>query len=511
MDQENKLVSAEVKESATEQPVVEKVVLEQDPVEVTGSNEDLTVAQIREAILNIPNVDIDELDKVVENYPKIEATKGEEGKVWVASYFEGIKALLQGSSLSEAVNRSNSVWRQKVEHEGAKLGISKPVYKDIESGEISGERALDLVARSTDLGTTVTVPLWHTGIWITLRTPTEQDMINLDARISGEKIALGRYTSGMIFSNTSVYTASYAINFVLERVVDSSIKNLTVDNLKKIIKITDIPTLLWGMAYAVHPNGYDYARACSSNPGKCQHVVRGKINLGKLFWTDTDSLTPWQRKHMSDRTGKFTSDDLLKYEKEHRRGSDRVFYLTGGYIKGKRIGIKLKVPNIKEYERAGFRWVDDIVNTATEAVRADSKTTDLDELIFNNAKTTILRQYAHWVSEFLVYTEGNEDSHVTIKDKETMESILSSISSNDAYYERFTDEIRKYIEDSTMALIAIPKYPCPVCGGEQHTDVGGELGGKSHPHLLPIDVLHTFFILLDQHTFKVLVSRQTSL
>lgn len=481
---------AEVKEENTEpRPKVE---LGSSPIKsLLETSHELTQAEIDQKHLSLLNVNIGELDRLSENYPRFDATDNVTSRAWLAGYTSGMRNLPKGDSFSDSVEREGSAWRQKVEYNGAYLGAGRPRFGDNSSNVISGERALMKVSSMLGLGSMVQIPLWHTGIWVSIKAPTEASLLELERRIANEKIRLGRYTNGMVFSNTSVYTVSYVVNFVLEHVYDASVKNISQDSLKDLIKTTDIPTLVWGLACAIYPNGYDYSRPCTTNPSECQHIVNGVLNIAKLFWTDNDSLSTYQRKHMQRRQDKFTKEELDRYEQEHVRGGVYRINLS------ENLNVTLRVPTIAQYETSGFAWVEGIVELLEGSLGVSLRGEERDDYIVDQGRLTALRQYSHWVKNI----EAGDD---LIEDTETTEELLGLLSSDQELADSFFEKVGQYIDDSTVSLIAIPKYDCPACGGEQH----GDVHDLRHPHLLPIDAVSVFFTLLDQLIYKALTKRR---
>lgn len=467
-----------------------KVEVEQSPIK-SLLDDHVTPDQVNQEYLNLLNVNMKELTALTDNYPNMEGDKSLKGRLWVASFDESIKHLVKSDTHTNSVERDGSEWRQKVDIDGDKIGPGRPRFGSSSSNVISGERALMKASSVLGLGSMVQIPLWHTGIWVSIKAPSEASLLELERRMANEKVSLGRYASGMIFSNTSVYSVSYAVNFVLNHIYDSTAKNITQDALKNIIKVTDIPTLIWGMVCAIYPNGYKYARPCTTNPAECQHIVRGMLNVAKLFWVDNASLNEQQRRHMQRRTEKFGEEELERYENQHVRGGRRTITLREGL----RVG--LRVPTVAQYENSGFAWVDGIVKLLEGSLGVSLRGQERDDYILDQGRLTALRQYGHWVEHIEV-----EDD--VIEDLETTEELLAMLSSNEELTDSFYEEIGKFIDDSTLALIAIPKYDCPACGGEQH----GDVHDKRHPHLLPLDVVRVFFTLHGQRIYEALMHRR---
>jgi hypothetical protein len=88
--------------------------------------------------------------------------------------------------------------------------------------------------------------------------------------------------------------------------------------------------------------------------------------------------------------------------------------------------------------------------------------------------------------------ESMEAGTDSIDDPDTLEQTLDVLSSNDEYRRIFFDETKKFIEDSTIAIIAIP-----VTENAEISDL------PRFPHLLPIDVMSVFFILLVQRCMQI--------
>lgn len=436
--------------------------------------------------LSLLGGDAFDLNELIDSYPNLNSTGDATTRQWAQELKLGQATLLRGNPLAASLERPDSDWRQFVAYENEKLGASRPKFGD--GGTVlTGERAILRVAAATGLGSIVQVPLWHTGIWLSFKSPPESAILELERRINNDKTTLGRLTNGMIFSNTSVYQNSYLLNFAFQYVFDTNAKELNIDYLKSIIKVTDIPTILWGLGLAIYPNGYPYVQACANTDGSCSHLIRELLDLGKLIFTDNRALTEWQRKRMTQRKIRMTDDDIKRYETEHTHGGIKLVELTPT------VSMSLRTPSIESYESSGFSWIESIVQMMENAFQVPLKGQERDEYITQQGRLTTMRQYGHWVGEVLV-----PDTEIS-NDRETIEGLAGLFSSDEVIRNRFIEEIGKFIDGATISVVALPKHNCPACQFPQAPE-----SEKRHPHLIPLDVARVFFSLLYQRITKVL-------
>lgn len=429
--------------------------------------------------ISLLNVTMAELDEQLKRYPSTDFGRGEEGRRWATFITEAAPHLMSGSSYDKSVTREDSLWKQGAEYEGVDLVAKRPRLGGGDgSGKLSGERALLRVTSATGLGAVVQIPLWYTGIWVTIKAPGDDELLELNRRIAQEKIRLGRDTSGMVFSNESVYITAMVVNFALRRVYDASVKDITLSNLKNIIKVNDIPSLVWGLLCTIYPGGYPLARPCTADPTRCQHVVKETLNITKLLWVDNRALNEKQRKHMARRVNSFSLDEIEAYQEEHIRGVERTHRIND------EVKLLLKVPTITEYEEAGYSWVDGIVEMVDGAFDVPLRGQERESYITEQARVSVMRQYAHWVDKIIV---GDD----VIDDLETLEDIMNRWSSDEDITTGFITRVGEMIDDSVVSLIAVPRYNCPKCNHPSGVD-------HKHPHLIPLEMVRVFFTLLHQ-------------
>jgi hypothetical protein len=400
---------------------------------------------------------------------------------WIAAAGMGIHHQPRLDMYDKMSERDGSKWRQVIPFQGRALGVSKPKIDDGDMAVLKGEAALLRTQAYMGLGGQYRVPLWNSGFWITLKTPGEDAILELDRKLAEEKISLGRATAGLLFSNASVFIVDHVTQFVLAHMVSSTLKDSSRENIARRISIHDIQHMAWGMACSIWPNGFQYARAILGETPDKNKVVEGKINVSKLQWIDMGNLTDWQIKHMSNITiGAMTNDDLDRYQKEFTIRGERRIQLR------ENVHVNLGVPSIEEHLLSGQKWVNNIVTMTNRVFGMDQDDADRNQYVTNQGKATLLRQYGHWVKSV-------ELGNATVTDLETIEGQLDLFSADDVARDLIMNEVIKYAEDTTVAFIAVPTV-----------DEREEEKFPRMPHLLPIDALTTFFTLLRQKLPQIL-------
>lgn len=404
---------------------------------------------------------------------------------YVDAIGQGAMPMMRTDVLNDTTTREGSDWQQTVEYERMQYGLAQPRPDNGSGKEITGENAVLMIQKALGLGTRATVPLWHSGLWLTLNTPTDAELLNLERQIQEEKISLGKDTAGTLYSNNLVYIVRHVFRFILDHIHSSTLADSTPEKLSKLIRVTDLPTILWAMSCTIYPNGFDHSRPCTVNPDKCQHIAEGRINLAKLSFTDRSALTMKQKKHMANRIAKYTEEQILDYQNEGRIGDGKTFDLADS------VSVVLRIPTVEEYVESGMRWIDSIINIIEESLSASLGDKERDAYVAQHGRLASLRQYGHWVKKI---THGGS---VEITDRESIEDLLDKLSSSDDLVTIYLENIKDYISSSTVSIIAIPAYKCPNCQGQMSGD------DLRHPHLIQLDALMTFFTLKDLRLLRV--------
>jgi len=412
-----------------------------------------------------------------------------------------LDAIRRGSTLTSfdgsfvpTVEDEASDFTNNMEINGASIKPRLRQVSQVENQSLKGEAAVWQALSYLGQGSFFQVPLWHTGIWVTLRTPSDDALVELHRSMISDKIRFGRSDYGLPFSNVTTYTTDRLVDFVISHIDKNTLSAKTIPDgdLKKVIVSQDIPSLLWGLACSIYPQGFQYRRACTTDPEKCTHIVEELLALSELQFVNKNALTDWQRQHMFDRkAGSKSYDEVKHYISEMKALNRRVVKIKNN--QGLEMEICLKSPTVSSYVSAGYQWIGEIIEAVETVIEEDASSDDKEQLMIRHAQASSLRQYGHWVESFKFGTN-------TIEHYETILSLLKRLSADKAVREGIMDAVTKYINESTVSVIALPVYDCPACGTEQRD---GLFNIPGFVNLLPLDPQRLFFFLLVQRMEKM--------
>ncbi len=389
----------------------------------------------------------------------------------------------------KAVERDGSRWVQAPEHEGRKIFARQEFYENSPNAKLTGMQARVKHRNAVGLGGIFTVPQWHSGFWVTFRTPSENDLINLDRQLSEQKKKIGYWTQGVVYSSVDVFINQILFKFAMDHVVDASIENFEPDMIYGLLRTFDYYTFIWGFACTIYLDGYNLAQPCMADPTKCKHVIKSLLNIGRLAFTDTNALTPYQLRHMSNSDRAYTRDEIIKYQTEGTLADGKTYEVpvTDEYDNPPVMKVVLKSGNIQEYLDTGTEWVSRITFMINSTVGKTFNSDDeRNEYIRRRALTVALRMYSHMVKR-VVYEDGS-----FIEDREDIEAYLEDVSADVYVRDIILKHINDYINMSVVSIVALPAFKCPSCQGFNHSE------HPLHPNLIPIEVNQLFFTLLDR-------------
>lgn len=421
----------------------------------------------------------------VRRAPNLSIARGAKVDRYANTIREGLEQLPMGDDQDELRGRPDAMFEQVVDADGKQLRGFVPAFKMKEGIKPTGEAARNLVRSRMRLGTVFSVPLWHSGFWITLRALPEGELLELHRRILQDKVELGRATYGMLLSSMTSYSAATMREFMMQHMHSSSLQVPEGDNVFNYVEAPDYQALVWGLACATWPNGYQVRRACVTDVEKCQHVSYELIDPQLLLETDTSSLTTLQKAHMAKRgIGSMTLEQVKSYKDAFLRGRNATVPLGEGMT------VTLKNPTLNQYIESSYQWINSLEEQYITALTMDEKARN--EYLMSQGQAQAMRQYGHYVHSLNI-------DDIEIDDPEDLAVSLADLSSNDEIRQNFIEAVRKFQNESQISFFGIPNYQCPACKGFQNPTA---IEGQKH-ELIVLDATQTFFTLMMQKLAKI--------
>ena len=434
--------------------------------------------------IELPSKSNSELLEILGSLADDGISETEEVQKWASVLESGIQKEALRNVYRKTLEATENDFRQFVEYKGKKYGPNTPLFADAGTPtNYKGDRGVTRLMSYLGRGMLYQVPLWHTGIWLTFKAPSESEIIELHRMMISDKIEYGRATYGVALSNSTAYTTDRLVDFALDHVYASTLKLDEEKDppLKDIILSQDINSLLLGLMCSIYPNGFRYSRACVNDPEKCNHVVEENLKLSKLLWTNNKAFTEWQLTHMSDRQNKCKKlDSINRYKEELLSVTGKT--VTVSSESNKELKLTFFSPTISEYVSAGYRWIENITTMIENSVVVPKTIEEKNSYIRRHAQATGMRQYSHWIKEI-------EFGGSNITDKDTIESLFNVLSSDTVLYKDFIDQILDYISYSTVSIVGIPTFTCPACDTPQQIDERKTPFTKS---IIALDVYQVF-------------------
>ena len=432
----------------------------------------------------------DEIKNRLDSVTAPEVGKNKNAAEWAATVSNGFNSNSFDGAGLRILAKEGSFFTQSIPYANIELrpGNNSAVA---ERGEIvTGAKALSALQRHVGLGGNFTVPLWHSGFWVTLKPVMEEVWLELHRQIQTAKSELGRDTYGLMLNASNGVTNEIIMRYALLSIIRNSSKE--VDDILKIISVHDINTLMWGYMSVMYPNGFNHKVACLADPTECTHIVEDILNVRRLLFVNKNALSDKQLSHMTSTAhGSMSAESIQKYRAEMATHEERVITLCEGT--DEELKMTLRVPSAYEYFDSTNRWINSIGTKVIQSLGADSSNQERNVVIMQHAAASVMRKYTHFVKSI--------DFGGIINDQETIEEALTSLSTSIQLRNDFEKKINQYIEDTCISIVGVPDFKCPSCGKYQITDEGQPPLQRS---VVPLDITATFFMILVQRVQSVL-------
>lgn len=389
----------------------------------------------------------------------------------------------QTIDLEEAFTKGK--WAQQVEHAGNTLRMGKPKPDNHSKNEvISGSAAVSRIQVLTGVGNFIRIPLWASGIWITIKAPTMSELLNLNIKLNQTKEEAGRETYGAIFSNRQALLIQDVTAFIIDHIHECSILNWTDLNLFEYIKAIDLFPLINAQAASIYIDGYPHELPCIQDPKNCNNVTKVNLNLGKMLWTDGSKITTEAREFMLRTQRNQTSkEEVIAYQENIVAAQKEYFDVEA--VNGT-IRICLTLSSAEDYISASSRWIEEIHEIINEAVLQNSEGKSRQALVRSHMYMARLREYSHYIDRIIL--DPGTDTEQSIIDRNSIESTLTALSDNLEMIDQIITKIGLYVSQSPFTIVAIPNFKCK-CGRDYRNE---EDLNKESNMLVPVNPLLLF-------------------
>jgi hypothetical protein len=440
----------------------------------------------------LPTESAERMVEYFNNIPNMsEETISADNIEWVTAHQGGLSFIPRFGAFKRTLKRKDAKFRQSVTSPNGELGPAIPREDASVMGILKGDEAVRQVQHIMGMSGQVTIPLWHSGFWITIRQPSESAIMELKHRIALEKITMGRATSGLVYGNSTVFMAEHVTDMVLEHIHTHSVALPVNENIRQYILTSDLQLIAWGLASGIWSRGFHYERAVLDERGNANRVVTEKLNLLRMCIVDNNALSDWQKSHMSNRRPKsMTAAAVKQYQ-------DAFVMSQGKTLKlGTQMELRLKTPTLETYLQQGTRWVNSTVEMVNRTLGMELDDNSRNTFVAEQAKTSTARQFSHWVSE-IIFLDLEGEAKSKVVEQSSIEAALVALSPDSDLVKEYMRGVRDFIDEVTIACICIPFLD------EKDRNVY-----KRHPNLIPLDALHTFFTLIDQRA-RLIQMRET--
>ena len=402
----------------------------------------------------------------------------EESVNWYAGLMNGFKSHPAKGLFEDALANPNAHWVDALYHQDQPINQGRPKFNNKgRSSSMSSERLQLSIRSRLGLGSPVQEPMMASGFYATVKPLGEDEIINLWREIIANPVKLGRITHGLLFSNISVFTAREVYMAWARNVSGTTVSDLPLENLADHLDVNDLTLIAHSLITGIYPNGFPLTRSVFyADTGMPKEEISQLIDVRKALVMDSNCYTEEQKAHMAKR---IETPTTLKQVKEYR---EQFKHLTNTVVQiDDEIKIHLHTPSLREYFESGEKWINEITTSVDNALGKSAEINERLPLISKLAKSSRLRQYAHYIKSI---QEGDE----VYTTRENVDKTLVSLSMDDEISSKIYKAVSDYINQTQVAIIATTSV-------NEYEDTKS---GERWPRLIPLDPISVFFQLVEQ-------------
>lgn len=395
----------------------------------------------------------------------------------------GFPDQIEPGVMDKTIDREGADWGQGVRVvSGDIIAPARPKIALRDKGDqpYDGNEITTMVRSRLGIGSTIVMPLWHTGIHITIKAPSDPDLFDLQQRIADETLEAARETGGLIYTINGAIMMGTFIEAILDHVIDCTLLDWDRVKLRDVIDHRDHQAMAYGMALTLYPSGFNYVDPCLNIEGSCDYVFEGRINLGRSWLEDRNALTSSQKEFMANRTKKRTLEEIAEYKQGGVVGQTRILNVRDSGIQ-----LNFRHPTLDQHITSSSTIINNLREAASNMLGLNVEPNVVDNYVNRKLEISELLRIANYIGSIII--DDKESTSLP-----TIVSVLETLSSDKSLTKEILDTYHEFTNNTMVALMAIPRMQCPKC---QHLP---DPQYPNHPEVVPQDAVARFFTLVGQ-------------
>lgn len=443
----------------------------------------------------VTEVSADTTMRLAENF-KQEGTSSVKGYSWIQSVGRsaeyGLTSFTYGS---KALSDPDAIIQQRVRAPSGETITAKVVGLGDVSGDgtLQGAAARQRVRTLLGTGATRRWPLIASGFWITLETPEDSELLNLEDQIADEKAVVGSDSAGLALSMSQVFIIKHVMELIKTSIFSTNIEDPAYSHgdILKYIKVTDILGLVQFYTSLIYPNGYAFQLPCTAGNG-CVNIDEVSLNLVDFLVHMRHKMTDKQCEFMASHNQKRTLKQIQDYQE--------LYHTRKSVVVDEELNIhmNLHIPTVDDYIRTGDANIQDIIRLVQQQIGSDAPVAKKERRIRDQYNLSRAKEYSHCIESFITpprhLTGGELSSEEKIIDPLSVDHTLRDMSGRPDITARIIDACNDFLEESTYTHVGIPIHTCTKCHSRGKTP-DNPLAPVA---IIPFDPINTFFILKDR-------------
>lgn len=396
-------------------------------------------------------------------------------------------------------------WTQALDLDGKKSGTKHrkiSASKDSE-GRITNQD--DVAARfrqSTGVGRPVTQPLYHSGITVTISNITETSYLRILMILNETNMQTGMNHKGLMFSTDDAKLNCKIVDWVLQHVVDSTLRETTIDNILRVLRVGDIYALIAAANASLYPEGYPFMMSCVTDVCKTdffKFTDKGtnfeRIDYRRVQWYNHTRISPYLFRFVNAPMGTKLVEEVLKCQKDHILKEVETKALSNRPHETQTVSVTM--PLYTHYKNVCYEWLSDIESTVnatleiTDSADVDDHIGKRERYVNDSQIRLTLQRTAAWISKATIKYEDEEEADEFVDTPEKIMEAIGAMCGNTEIVGNFITEVESIKMNTALTMTGIPIFNCPKCGEPQNKD--DDITPKS---LIPLNVAAHFLSIM---------------